>query len=177
MSRHVHPKESSAIWSPHLSNRHFSLVPRPHPLTRKRVWWLLSDSWLCWVNSVDLGQSNEIVPCHPNIHINQWSRPCVMQNVINVRSKSILLSQHSQEIAQQLPDPFPCERAGSGHESMDIYACFLAKMAGLLFQDMCCTIQDMCCTNRITLSVVMWSQNFVFKHVVSRVLDHIISCL
>jgi len=31
--------------------------------------------------------------------------------------KSILLSQHNQEIAQQSPEPFPHERAGSGHKT------------------------------------------------------------
>jgi len=31
--------------------------------------------------------------------------------------KSILLSRHNQETAQWSPDPFPRERAGSGHET------------------------------------------------------------
>jgi len=34
-------------------------------------------------------------------------------------SKSILLSQHNQEITQLLPDPFSCERVGSGHKTID----------------------------------------------------------
>ena len=32
-------------------------------------------------------------------------------------SVSRLLTRHNQEIAQWSPDPFPCERVGSGHET------------------------------------------------------------
>ena len=37
--------------------------------------------------------------------------------------KSGLLTQHYKEITQQSPDPFPCERAESGHETMCKHIC------------------------------------------------------
>ena len=33
-------------------------------------------------------------------------------------TNGILLTWHNQGIAQWSPDPFPCERVGSGHETM-----------------------------------------------------------
>ena len=36
----------------------YSLIPRPHPLTRKRTWWLFS--WLCQVTSLNSEQANEL---------------------------------------------------------------------------------------------------------------------
>ena len=44
-------------------------------------------SWLCWVNSLDFGQANEIVPRHPSMRISQWNSLTSCKHVINVRSK------------------------------------------------------------------------------------------
>ena len=47
--KNLHRKQSMSVkpekWAEHDSpdTRLDSLVPRPHPLTRKRIWWLLSD--------------------------------------------------------------------------------------------------------------------------------------
>jgi len=51
-------------------------------------YWAIS--WLCWVSSLVFGQANEIVPCHSSIF----------------NPKSILLTQHSKEIAQLAIRPF-----------------------------------------------------------------------
>ena len=80
-----------------------SLVPRPRPLMRKRVWWLLSEFL------VVLNQQSWFWTSQRN------SATC--KHVINICWKSILLNRHNQEIAQQWPDPFPCEKAGSGHKT------------------------------------------------------------
>ena len=37
-------------------------------------------------------------------------------------TNGILLTRHNQEIAQWLPDPFPRERVGSGHETTVFHA-------------------------------------------------------
>ena len=45
-------------------------------------------------------------------------------------SKARLLSSHNQDIALQLPDPFPRERLGAGHETNyihDVHVCQIAK--------------------------------------------------
>ena len=52
----VHVWEGDVFYITH------SLVPRPHPFTKKRVWWQLS--WLCRVSSFDTEQPNEIALCH-----------------------------------------------------------------------------------------------------------------
>ena len=79
------------------------------------------DYRLRWISTLDFEQSNEIMPCYPSVHINKCFTS--FQHVINVRSKSILLSWYSQEIAQWSPDSFPCERAGSGHETIGSLPC------------------------------------------------------
>jgi len=69
----------------------YSLVPRPCPdpaLSRgKRSGDYWAISWLCWVNSLDFGQDNEIVPCHPSMLISQWNSLTSCKHVIDVRSK------------------------------------------------------------------------------------------
>ena len=80
------------------SSSHSSLVPRPHSLDL-RVWWLLSDFSVVLSQQSWFGQSNEIAPCHPSVHIKQWNGPYIMQ-ACNQCSKSILLSPHNQEIPQ-----------------------------------------------------------------------------
>ena len=72
-----------------------SLMFRPHPFMRKRVWWLLSDFLVVGVSSLDFGQTNEIVLCHPSVYINQWSRPYVMQ-----ACNRSLFKINSDELAQ-----------------------------------------------------------------------------
>jgi len=56
-----------------------SLVPRPHLLTGKRVWWLLSDFLVVLSQQSWFGQSNEIVSRLPSMHINQWNRSYIVQ--------------------------------------------------------------------------------------------------
>ena len=48
--------------SRHWAKQEYSLVPRPHPLMRKRVWWALS--WLCRISNLDSEPANEIVQHH-----------------------------------------------------------------------------------------------------------------
>ena len=75
-------------------------------------------SWLCWVNSLDFGQSNEIVPRHPSVRINQWNKPYIMQ-ARNQHSFKIYTAELAQPRKRSIvTDPFPCERAGSGHETI-----------------------------------------------------------
>jgi len=131
----------------------------------------------CAESSLDLGQSNEIVPRHPNVRINQRSRPYIMQTCHQHSFKINTAESAQPRNRPTVTRPFSLwEGRVWAREYGHLYL-FFGKKAGLLFQDMCCTVQDMCYTNRITLSVVMWSQNFIFKHVVSRALGHIISCL
>ena len=50
------------------SNREeLSLVPRPHLSQGKGSGDNSAISWLFWVNSLDFGQANEIVPQHPSM--------------------------------------------------------------------------------------------------------------
>ena len=108
--------QADFIWStPGLLPGLLSLMPRPHPLTLPSHPTLSrgkgsGDYRLRWINTLDFGQSNEI----------GFSS---FQHVINVHSISILLSWYSQEIAQWSPDSFPCERAGSGHETIGSLPC------------------------------------------------------
>ena len=89
-----------------------SLATCPDPISREEKG--LAISWLCWVNSLDFGQANEMVPHHPSMRISQRNRPYIScKHVINVGSKSILLTRHNQEITALWPDPFPCE----GHKT------------------------------------------------------------
>ena len=102
-----------------------SLVPRPHPLMRKGVWWPLSDCL------VVLSQQNAISHVTCVVH-ERWGRGLGMrlqigqlvEHMVAWRSSislgcsvSRLLTRHNQEIAQWSPDPFPRERVGSGHET------------------------------------------------------------
>ena len=81
-----------------------SLVPRPHPLTRKRVWWLLSTALA--------------VPSQQSWFLNNWTIIASLHCAISLAcSESILLTLHNQESAQCSQDPFPRERVGSGHET------------------------------------------------------------
>jgi len=54
---------------------------------------------------------NEIVPHRPSICINQWNRPYIVQPCL--LNQDCWLSP-ANEITQQSPHPFPCERLGSG---------------------------------------------------------------
>ena len=40
-----------------------------------------------------------------------------------------MMTQHNQEITQMSPDPFPLERAGSGHETTAASACLIPAFA------------------------------------------------
>ena len=77
-----------------------SLVPRPHPLTRKRVWWLLSTSL--------------VVPSQQSWFLNKWTiisswRCTISSASVNAVwccaislacSESRLLTRHNQDSAQ-----------------------------------------------------------------------------
>ena len=72
--------QADFIWStPGLLPGLLSLMPRPHPLTLPSHPTLSrgkgsGDYRLRWINTLDFGQSNEIMPCHPSVRINQWNR-------------------------------------------------------------------------------------------------------
>jgi len=56
-----------------------------------------ASSWLCRVNSLGFGQTNEIVPCHASVRINQWNRSYVLQ-ACNQRSFKINTAESAQPI-------------------------------------------------------------------------------
>ena len=88
---------SASISSLYALQLYHGLVSFPGPtLSRGKGsgdYWAIS--WLCWVNSLDFGQSNEIVPRHPSVRMNQWNRPYVMQ-ASNQRSFKINTAESAQ---------------------------------------------------------------------------------
>ena len=78
-------------------------------------YWVIS--WLCWVNSLDFGQASGIVPCHPRVHVNQWSRPYIMQ-ACNQCSFKVNASDSTQPRNQSIVTrPFSSWEVGSGYET------------------------------------------------------------
>ena len=99
--------------------RNSSLVPRPHPLTRKRVYtgdcWALP--WFCQVSNLDFWMITSMVQSH----VFHWlASTHVWRCTISLACSELrLLTRHNQENAQWSPDPFPCERVGSGHKTRE----------------------------------------------------------
>ena len=91
------------------------LMPRPHFSWGKGSGDYWAISWLCWINSIDFGQANEIVPHIPSMCISQWNRPYIIQAcnqcLFKINTAHSADSEHQNQLS---PDPFPHERWGLG---------------------------------------------------------------
>ena len=94
-----------------------SLVPRPHPLTRKRVWWSTIEHFLGCAEStiLNLNKWTIISSCH--IVLFRWLASTLVCIVALfhwlVQDRYCWLGTTNSGS----PDPFPRERVGSGHET------------------------------------------------------------
>ena len=87
--------------------------PRPHPLTRKRV-------WLCRIRNLDFWISvylYDVAQFHWLASMLVWH--CTISLAC---SESRPLTWNNQESAQLSPDDFPRNRVGSGHETTPLGA-------------------------------------------------------
>ena len=58
---------------------------------------------------------NPTLPCPSHAHLKSFASSYLL---FPYMTNGILLTRHNQEIAQWLPDRFPHERVGSGHEAI-----------------------------------------------------------
>ena len=128
-----------------------SLMPRPHLLTRKRVRWLLSDFLVVLSQQSWFGQSNEIVPRHPSMPINQWNRPYVMQ-AYNQCLFKINTAESAQPRSHSIPDRFPHERTGSGHETRELQT----------LNSVLCKVTQTCTSHRESYTTFVGNYKYIF---------------
>ena len=82
---------------------------------RKRVWWLLSASWLCQISTLGSEQTNEVALHHKDVNIENQN--CWLGTIKTADlAQSKLLTWHNQEHAQLSSNPSH-ERVESGHKT------------------------------------------------------------